>query len=200
MPNLILTGPDRDTASNGVTLAVYAPFGTDAVLSTYPGNVALSITEHPLVLNLVEVSRCGVHVAALVDLHGDDTYLVEIPAHKPEALRVTSRWKQQMQAVNTLSGFLRHAQSLCPGSTLVLALEGHGAGYLPELDLSKLTTMNLTQEGSFEWRITDGAAAPVLPASSGASPTVRRRRCCPWARRCCRWARRCCRWAHPCCR
>ena len=44
----------RCRAARGVTLAVYAPFGTDAVLSTYPGGTSSTITQHPLVKNLVE--------------------------------------------------------------------------------------------------------------------------------------------------
>ena len=103
LPNLIFGASPSGATTVGVTLAVYAPFGTDAVLSRYPGVTPLAIAQHPLVLNLVEVAKCGVHVSALIDLHADDTYLVEIPANKPTGLRITSRWKQEMDAINTLS-------------------------------------------------------------------------------------------------
>ncbi|HEY0858649.1 MAG TPA: clostripain-related cysteine peptidase [Albitalea sp.] len=170
LPKLIFSSPTPGAATSSVTLAVYAPFGTDAVLSTYPNGLPLTITQHPLVKSLVEVSKCGVHVSALIDLYADDSYLVEIPADKPLSIKVTSRWKLEMDAINTLSGFLRHTRLTHPGSALVLALEGHGAGYLPEIDISQLTTANLTQEGAVEWRITHDQGAPLLPMGSPLLP------------------------------
>jgi len=169
LPNLIFART-LPTPPVGVTLAVYAPFGTDAVLSSYPGVNPLSINQHPLVINLVEVSKRGVNVSALIDLYHDDTWLVEISASKPTSLKITSRWKQEMDAINTLSGFLRYTAQRRPGTALVLALEGHGAGYLPEIDLSQLNTANLTQNGSIEWHITEGEGAPLLPMGSPLLP------------------------------
>jgi hypothetical protein len=167
VPNLTLSTPGVTTS--GVTLAVYAPFGTDAVLSNYPGNVPLKISQHPLVLNLIEVARRGVNISALVDLVGDDTWLVEIAAGKTTAPVYTARWKQDMDAHRTLSGFLKHTRKKRPGTALVLALEGHGAGYLPEIDTRQLTTANLTQGGN-EWLIRgsggtpqQAGGAPLLP-------------------------------------
>lgn len=154
----------------GVTLAVYAPFGTDAVLSTYPLGNKLTINQHPLVQHLVDVSRRGVHVSALIDLFDDSTWLVEITAGSPSSLKLSNRWKQEMDAINTLSGFLRHTLQRRPNTAVVLALEGHGAGYLPEIDVSALTTANLTQNGSIEWHITDGQGAPLLPMGSPLLP------------------------------
>src|SRR5688572_30819540 len=101
LPKLIFSSPPAGVATSSVTLAVYAPFGTDPVLSTYPEGLPLTITQHPLVKNLVEVSKRGVHVSALIDLHGDDSYLVEITADKPLSMKVTSRWKLEMDAINT---------------------------------------------------------------------------------------------------
>lgn len=170
LPKLIFTSPTPGAATSSVTLAVYAPFGTDPVLSTYPNAAPLTITQHPLVQQLVEVSKCGVHVSAVVDLHADDSYLVEIPADKPLSMKVTSRWKLEMDAIATLSGFLRHTRLTRPGSALVLGLEGHGAGYLPEIDVSQLTTANLTQDGSVEWHITSQQGAPLLPMGSPLLP------------------------------
>lgn len=169
LPQLIFRKP-APTASNGITLAVYAPFGTDAVLSSYPGGSPLKIQQHPLVHNLVEVAKCGINVSALIDLHDDDTWLVEITAGRPTTLKITSRWKQQMDAINTLSGFLRHTAQRRPGTALVLSLEGHGAGYLPHIDVSQLSNANLTQNGSIEWHITDGQGAPLLPMGSPLLP------------------------------
>jgi hypothetical protein len=170
LPNLIYAKPTAGFTTAGVTLAVYAPFGTDAVLSSYPGTSKLTIQQHPLVANLVGVAKAGVHVSALIDLFEDDTWLVEIPAGKPSEVTITSRWKHQMDAINNLSGFLRHTRKKRPGTALVLALEGHGAGYLPEIDISQLTTANLTQDGSIEWQITDGQGAPLLPMGSPLLP------------------------------
>ena len=170
LPNLIYAKPTPGFTTAGVTLVVYAPFGTDAVLSTYPGSTQLTILQHPLVINLVAVAKAGVHVSALIDLFDDDTWLVEIPAGQPTALTATSRWKHSMDAINNLSGFLRYSRKKRPGTALVLALEGHGAGYLPEIDISQLTTANLTQDGSIEWQITDGQGAPLLPMGSPLLP------------------------------
>jgi hypothetical protein len=170
LPTLTYAKPGAALTSAGVTLAVYAPFGTDPVLSRYPGELPLKIKDHPLVKALVEVSKRSVHVSALIDLYGDDTYLVEIPADKPTGIRITSRWKQAMAVPNNLSGFLKHTRAQRPGTAIVLALEGHGAGYLPEIDVSQLTTANLTREGSLQWRITEGEAAPLLPMGSPLLP------------------------------
>ena len=170
LPKLIFTSPTPGAATSSVTLAVYAPFGTDPVLSTYPNAVPLTITQHPLVQNLVQVSKCGVNVSAVIDLFDDDSYLVEITADKPLSMKVTSRWKLEMDAINTLSGFLKHTRATFPGSALVLGLEGHGAGYLPEIDASQLTTANLTQDGAVEWHITRDHGSPLLPMGSPLLP------------------------------
>ncbi len=170
LPTLTFRKPPAAPTGAGVTLVVYAPFGTDAVLSRYPGNTPLKIAQHPLVHNLVEVAKNGVHVSALIDLVDDDTWLVEITAGSARSLRITSRWKQQMDAIGNLAGFLRHTLARRPGTALVLALEGHGAGYLPELDLSQLNTANLTQDGSIEWHLSAGQGAPLLPMGSPLLP------------------------------
>lgn len=171
LPTLKFAKPTAGiTTTAGVTLAVYAPFGTDATLSRYPGNVPLKVRDHPLVNALVDVARCGVHVSALIDLFDDDTYLLEIPADKPTGLRITSRWKQAMDSPNNVAGFLRHTRAQRPGTAIVLALEGHGAGYLPDLDSSQLTAQGLTDGGTLQWQITDGGAAPLLPMGSPLLP------------------------------
>jgi hypothetical protein len=171
LPNLIFASTSTAASQpQGVTLAVYAPFGTDAVLSTYPDGTSLTLAQHPLVVNLQKVSEAGVHVCALIDLYGGDTWLVEITADKPGSLRLTSRWKHDMDAPNNLSGFLRYAQQSRPGTALVVAFEGHGAGFLPDIDVRQLTAANLTKGGTLEWEITKDQGAPVLPMGAPLLP------------------------------
>jgi hypothetical protein len=165
-------GADR-ARSDSVLLAVYAPFGTDDALSTYPDGSAQTLAQHPLYEGLLKVAQQGVHVAALTDRTKDDTWLVEIDAGRPENVRVTSRWKQDMTSPNNLAGFLRHAHQSHPSAAIVLALEGHGAGYLPEIDRRVLNTANLTRNGEVEWRLGSksgqpvaGEGNPVLPMGS----------------------------------
>ena len=171
LPTLKFAKPTAGASTTaGVTFAVYAPFGTDPVLSRYPGNVPLAIGNHPLVLAVREVSKRSVNVVALVDLHGDDTWLVEIPAGKPTAMRITSRWKQTMDSPNTLAGFLRHACDRFPQTAIVLALEGHGAGYVPDLDPSQLTLEGLTDGGILQWQLTEDGGTPQLPGGAPVLP------------------------------
>ena len=67
----------------------------------------------------------------------------------------------------------------------MLALEGHGAGYLPEIDRRQLTPRNVTGRPEVRMALTqDHGGSPVLPV----------------VRRCCRAARRCCRGLDACCR
>ena len=98
-----------DPVTEGVLLAVYAPFGSDALLSTYPDGESGTLAQHPLMRHLMEVAAQGAHVVALIDRADDDTHLVEIDAFEPARLRVSSRWKQDLADVHTLAGFLRHA-------------------------------------------------------------------------------------------
>ena len=69
-------------AHRGLTLVVYAPYGSDPELSGYPDGVPKTIETHPLVRNLAEVAASGVHVCALVDLVDDSTWLVEFTANR----------------------------------------------------------------------------------------------------------------------
>jgi hypothetical protein len=171
MPNLTFTGDVKSATTAGVTFVVYAPFGTDAELSTYPNGTSKSVATHPLVLGLEQVAADGVNVCLLIDRVDDDTWLVDIPAGKSKVL--SSRWKHDMQSPRTLAGLLRHAAQRYPSSALVLALEGHGAGYIPELDVSKLDVEHLTDggaAGSIEWKIDKKKGAPLLPMGSPLLP------------------------------
>jgi hypothetical protein len=90
-----------------------------------------------------------------------------------------------MKSPNTLTGLVRHAHQRHPDSAIVLALEGHGAGFLPDLDTRLLTIDNVTGKGSVLWHIGDPLTlptqasgervlthgAPILPLPSPTSPT-----------------------------
>lgn len=157
-------------APGAVTLAVYAPFGSDKTLSHYPGSTRQPLESHPLFRNLQAVAEHGVHVCALIDLHDDDSYLVEIEPCKGQQPRIVSRWKQQMYAINNLSGFLRHAHRWQPDNALVLCLEGHGAGYLPQIDADKLTVQNTTDQGKLVWELSTEGVVPQDPLTG--NPTL----------------------------
>jgi len=170
LPRLLPEKSNEPVKTDSVLLVVYAPFGTDEVLSTYPDGSSKTLAQHPLYRGLLKIAASGVHVAALFDRFNDDTYLIEIDATAPAKVNVTSRWKQDMAAPANLAGFLRHAHASHPGAAIVLALEGHGAGFLPEIDRRQLSTANLTENGRFEWRINADAGAPILPAGSPLLP------------------------------
>jgi hypothetical protein len=149
---------------------VYAPFGTDEVLSTYPDGTSTTLTQHPLLQSLLRVADSGVRVSALIDRMGDDTVLVDIPPHRPADMQVVSRWKQDMNSPLTLAGLLQHAHQQQPEAAMVLALEGHGAGFLPEIDRRQLSLRNLTGNGTIEWHLSAGQGTPVLPMGSPVLP------------------------------
>ena len=155
LPRLLPEQPDDSTLrSDSVLFAVYAPFGGDEVLSTYPEGSSQTLAQHPLVQGLMKVAAQGIHVAALIDRVADDTWLLEIEAGKPAEAKVTSRWKQDMAAPANLAGFLRHAHQSRPSSAIVLALEGHGAGYLPEIDRRQLTLADYCDRRDLEAGVT----------------------------------------------
>jgi hypothetical protein len=163
---------DKDSAANGtdsVLLCVYAPFGTDRTLSTYPDGQSKELAQHPLVRNLMRVAAGGVHVAALIDRVGEDTFLVEIPAGAPQRVRMTSTWKEDMSSPHALAGFLQRAHANHPTAAVVLSIEGHGAGFLPHLDRTQMTARNITENGRIDWRIR-GNSSPTLPEGSPMLP------------------------------
>jgi len=163
---LPLTAKRRDD-TDSVVLAVYAPFGTDPVLSGFPDDKPKAVRRHPLVKHLLAVARQGVNVTALIDLRGDDSYLIEIPAFEPRNLAIHSTWKQLMSAPQALAGFLRRTHHRFPCSSLVLAFEGHGAGYLPDIDGSAITPASTSGSGAVDWKLSEGGLEPVH-AGSGA--------------------------------
>jgi hypothetical protein len=165
---ILTTDDGRQTTS--VTLAVFAPFGTDETLSNFPNGASQDLAQHPLFENLLKVAEQDVHVLALIDRAGDDTLLVRIPAGQPDAVRVESRWKQDMSSPNTLAGLLHEAWLWQPDAAIVLAMEGHGAGYLPEIDRRKLSMLNITDNGKVVWRIGVTDESPALPIGAPILP------------------------------
>ncbi len=165
---ILMTNDGRQTTS--VTLAVYAPFGTDEALSTYPDGNSHDLAQHPLFENLLKVAEEDVHVLALIDRAGCDTMLVRILAGQPDAVTVQSRWKQDMSSPNTLAGLLHEAWLWHDDSALVLAMEGHGAGFLPEIDRRKLSMNHITGNGSTIWQIGTSSESPALPVGSPILP------------------------------
>ena len=171
MPKLptLLPESKRPDGTDSVVLAVYAPFGGDSLLSTFPDGVRKPIAQQPLVQQLRQVAKLGVHVSALIDLVDDFSYLIEIPAGLPAQVRVHSTWKQDMASPFALEGFLRHTRERHPCSTTVLALEGHGAGYLPDIDSAQITPATSSGNGQFNWSVnpqtvnaTQGTGGPPL--------------------------------------
>ncbi len=160
------TRPDCAPLRAGhVTFAVFAPFGTDEQLSTFPDGQPHEVLQHPLVRNLREVAATGTTVTALVDLVGSDTWRVDIPAGQPAAATAVSLGKLQMDAPATLATFLAHARPRERGDALVLSMEGHGAGFLPEIDRRHLTLGEVTEGGKLEWRL--GSSTNVYDAEGG---------------------------------
>ncbi len=124
-----------------ITLVVFAPFGSDDTLSRYPDDLTDNVKQHPLVLALAEVAAAGVNVCALVDRTDDDSWRIDIPAGGEPCF--TSMWKQRMSSPRSLAGLLTHAMRQHPRTAIVLSMEGHGAGYLPEIDTTKLAQIQL---------------------------------------------------------
>lgn len=178
LPTLQPLGTDcPGPAADSVVLAVFAPFGSDKVLSTWPApetGPQAAIRQQAIVQSLLRVAAQGVHVCALVDLVDDDSWYIEIPAKQPGKATVVSTWKQDMSHPRSLAGFLTHVQRRFPCSDVVLALEGHGAGYVPDIDGSKLTVENITDNGQFSWtKSGDGTTvSPNPPPLSMVSPEL----------------------------
>lgn len=123
--------------ARALTLVVYAPFGSDVQLSTYPDGGTQRVSEHPLYQALQEVANLGLNVCALIDRSDDNTSLVSASARS--TLSASSLWKHDMGSPRSLASLLQHANALFPNTDIVLSLEGHGAGFLPQIDASQLT-------------------------------------------------------------
>lgn len=159
---------DQQRVRSPATLVVFAPFGADKRLSTYPGGSTHKISDHPMVKSLEQVAKAGVNVCALIDRTDDDSWLLTVPAHGRPS--IDSYWKQDMGSPRTLSALLTHAMTCFKDTAIVLSMEGHGAGYLPEIDRSKLSAREMaTQTGlRLRWEIrsdADGGSRPLLEPS-----------------------------------
>jgi len=171
LPRFDIEPEARSEPGDSIVLAVYAPFGGDPTLSYFPGQTPRPVAKHPLVQALSKVAALGIHVHALIDLVGDDSYVVEIEAGRGAPV-IVSAWKQDMASPRALAGFLRHVRARRPCADIVLALEGHGAGFLPDLDTSQLTAARVTDDGQIEWRtVAVGGGAIPLPTGSPILPT-----------------------------
>lgn len=176
LPSLLPLNPNKPDQADSVVLAVYAPFGGDPVLSNYPGTSATPIHRQALVRALQQVARQGVHVCALIDLFDDDTFVVDIPAGQPKHMTITSAWKEDMSSPRALSGFLRLVHYRHPCAAVVLALEGHGAAFLPDIDTTRITAQSISGGGQYVWQLgaesTTVAPAPGSPALPVPSPEL----------------------------
>src|SRR5512145_1347153 len=92
LPRLLPEKTGTPATTDSILFAVYAPFGSDEALSTYPEGSSQTLAQHPLYQGLLKVAAQGIHVAALIDRAQDDTWLVEIEAGKPAEAKVASRW------------------------------------------------------------------------------------------------------------
>lgn len=167
--------PHTETAAGSiqagnVVLVVYAPFGTDEVLSDFPDGMTHDVEDHPLVAALRHAAASGVHVVSLIDRVDDNSWLTVIPAGRPTEARTVTRWKHDMNSERTLAGLLVHANELFPRAPMLLSIEGHGAGYLPDVNRTLLTWKNVTEGGKFEWHFGDKDCAPVNPDGSPVLP------------------------------
>jgi hypothetical protein len=168
-------------------LAVFAPFGDDPVLSGYPDGHTRDAAGHPIVRHLREVASTGVGVLLLIDRVGDQTHLVKIPAGDPDAMVVEPQGKLDMLSPRTLADFVALAHRQYPQAQLVLTFEGHGDGFLPELDRREIARIEEADDPSYEWRVDDGVSRPYhrtgeragrpvhhrgAPLLAGADPTV----------------------------
>jgi hypothetical protein len=156
-------------------LAVYAPYGADDTLSAYPEGQTRSVLDHPLIDALRRVARTGVPVVALIDRVQDDTWLVEITPEDPDGVRLVSKWKQDMRDGRSLASFLLEAHERHPQAAMVLGLEGHGSGYVPDLDYHLHDQSIDAADTESIWRVSGRDAAPFQgdhPALPGGFPST----------------------------
>lgn len=162
-----LESPSLPDGAARFTIVVYAPFGTDPLLSTYngrPEGVCTDVQTHPLYLSLRTVSERGVNVCAYIDRQDDYTWYMEGVGVAGSRPRLVRAGKQSMDDPRALADLLLRARAAFPGTQLVLAIEGHGAGFLPHLNMAELTPEACRdggELGTLDWRTEpDGAAVP----------------------------------------
>jgi hypothetical protein len=160
MPAVSAAPTDDLSLEKSISLVLYAPFGNDSVLSEYPDRQTQRVEDHPLVENMIAVSKLGVNVCALMDRAHDDTWLITVPANGE--VRISSQMKCDMTSPRSLRGLLEIADRAFPNSSIVLSMEGHGAGYFPEIDATKLNVPSLTDLSGtpIEWVISPTQLVP----------------------------------------
>ncbi|HEX7686095.1 MAG TPA: hypothetical protein VF453_00250 [Burkholderiaceae bacterium] len=157
-----------------MTLAVFAPFGNDPVLSGYPDGATRDVEGHPIVGHLREVAATGVDVLLLIDRVDDRTHLVRLPAGG-EVVDVEDRGKLDMLSPRTLADFVALAHACDPRAQLVLTFEGHGAGFMPELDAAELARLKAEADETYEWREERGVQRPFHRTGARANQPVEHR-------------------------
>jgi Clostripain family len=158
-----------DHCSAGVVFVVYAPFGGDANLSTYKDGASTTVDRHPLLTNLKSVAAQGTHVCALIDRVDDQSWLIEIPAFGTPT--IVSKWKLDMNSHFTLAGLIVRARTRFTGAAMILSLEGHGAGFIPDIDVAQLARDRAAFAGQVTWVTNAGGAQPFVPGTGNpASP------------------------------
>jgi hypothetical protein len=133
LPNLLLDLPAGAKQPRGITLVVYAPLGENNALSNYPSDQPTEVEAHPLAQAMRHVASKGVNTFALLDRFNGSTWLQAIPAGQPNAESWSNRGALDMRAAHNLAEHIAMAQQRHPGTALVLALEGHGTGFMPDV-------------------------------------------------------------------
>jgi hypothetical protein len=162
-----MSDPSRLVATRTV-FVVFAPFGDDAMLTFHPDSTTRDLLQHSLVRNLLQVARGGVHVLALIDRLDFPTALVRIPGGAADQIAVTPCGKLDMSEPQTLTWLLQTAHTWQPDADVVLSIEGHGAGFLPDLDEGVISEA-LNNSTDIEWRISSEGSRP-LPKTGGVLP------------------------------
>jgi len=156
----LAAAPSTPLQADRLTLAVFAPFGDDMDLSRFPDGADMEVRQHPLVQALSQVAAHGVAVLALLDRCGEDSLLIDIPPGNPADLKFNSLWKQDMVASAALAGLLIKAHQRYPDRQLMLSIEGHGAGYVPSVDVAGLLASSTQAAGNIHWQVSQVDAAP----------------------------------------
>jgi len=172
---------DPSLAHRAITLAVFAPL--DKEMSHYPTQRGLlpDINASDVVLRLFEVSKKNVHVAALIDRTENCSWQIDIPPNGP--MKVTRLDKvDNMSDPKHLGNLVYRAMVADTSAQIVLCLEGHGAGYFPDIDANRLTEQamaSLNQSGVVRWQLPNEPITPdgrpILPMThpvSNVTPAI----------------------------
>jgi hypothetical protein len=173
---------DPSFAHRAITLAVFAPL--DKEMSHYPTQRSQlpDINASDVVRRLFEVSKKNVHVTALIDRTENCSWQIDIPPNGPMQITLLNKI-DDMSDPRHLSDLVHRAMTANPSAQVALCLEGHGAGYVPDVDTRRLTEQamaSLNQSGVVRWQILNESLTPdgrpilpmVHPVSSAAPAMV----------------------------